>query len=82
MLWQYLQGSEWAKINQHILSFANVFFQAKEVKKPRNLVHVQSQVEQLRVHCVAEAQACCFVLRNIKIQFAIIGSIAKLLIHV
>lgn len=70
MLWQYLQRSEWAKINQHTLFFANVFFQAKEVKENRNLVHVQSHVRssesEFRVQSsIAKAQTCCFVLRNI-----------------
>lgn len=64
MLWQYLQRNEWAKINQHTLSFANVFFQAKEVKENRNLVHVQSHVRSSG-SVLAKAQTCCFVLRNI-----------------
>lgn len=82
MLWQYLQRSEWAKINQHTLSLANVFFQVKEVKENRNLVHVQSNVRSSESVLLPKHRHAALYWEIFKTQFAIVGSMAKLLIHV
>lgn len=82
MLWQYLQSTEWAKINQHVLSFANVFFSSQSCKRKQKFGTCVEPRKRFRVCCVAEAQAHRLELRNIKPQFALAGSVAQLLICV